>query len=109
MRRGLSSKMGGVEILQVYVLGLDGKSGYYNISYGTKSSVDVPHTGIGTSYLIDHVHPSGSSLPSKEDKDLLLKFQAIQAVNGKPVQSSSTIVPEGQNNSKFNEQTKTSN
>ncbi len=97
--RFLSNELGGMEVAQVYIK--DGKNVYYSIIYGTPGRVVIPKYN-GTPYLINHVHPSGNSIPSKSDIELLTKFQKIQQNNKMPVQKSSQIIPFEQPNKKFN-------
>lgn len=103
--RELSKELGGVEVAQIYVKEKVG--GYYSTIYGTKAKISIPSFEGGTPYLINHVHPGGTTVPSAADKQLLEALQQIQKANGLPVQSSSQIVPIGNSNTKFNTTTKT--
>jgi RHS repeat-associated protein len=96
--RVLSAKLGGVEVAQIYVKQSNG--GFYSILYGSPKRITIPQYE-GTPYLISHVHPSGNPSPSTADKELLTSIRSIQAANGQPQQTSSTIIPQGAANAKF--------
>ncbi|ASZ10850.1 RHS repeat protein [Chitinophaga pendula] len=98
--RVLSNELGGVEVAQIFVKQKSG--GYYSTIYGTKDRISIPSFSDGTPYLINHVHPGGTSVPSNADKLILNNLQEIQRSKGMPIQSSSQIIPIGNSNSKFN-------
>ena len=106
--RKLSSDLGGVEVAQVFIK--TEKGGYYNVFYGTKSKISIPAYGATeTPYLINHVHPAGTNIPSLSDNTLLQNLQKIQADHKQPVQSSSQIIPAEKPNASFDANTPTSN
>jgi hypothetical protein len=94
----LSAKLGGVEVAQIFVKQRNG--GFYSILYGSPRKIIIPQYE-GTPYLLSHVHPSGNPSPSDADKELLESIRSIQAANGQPQQTSSTIIPQGAANTKF--------
>jgi RHS repeat-associated protein len=106
--RVLSSKLGGLEVMQFFIK-QNGNNGFYSVSYGSSGKIEVSEFYSGTPYLLDHVHPSGNTMPSDADVNLLKFMQQLQMQKHQPVQSSSTIVPERRANTDFNKDSKTLN
>ncbi len=86
----------GIEFAQVYERGSgkNGRGGRYMIYSGTVNSVTIPVNG--STILINHTHPNGTSFPSKKDK----KLMALIRQAGSP-QITSSIIPLGKKSVKF--------
>ncbi len=99
--RALSDQFG-VEFAQIYTAGSgkNGGGGFYNLYSGTRNSVDIPNE-LGT-FLVNHTHPGGNSLPSLWDVNYLKKMQ----LKGSP-QKSSELLPRYQPSVRFNINTET--
>jgi RHS repeat-associated protein len=94
------SNLYNIEFAQVYTAGTgsNGAGGFYTLYSGTLNRITLP-VGPNT-FLINHTHPSGTTIPSILDINYLLKAQSL----GSP-QNSSVILPAGKPPVKFNKNT----
>jgi hypothetical protein len=97
--RYLSQLKGDIEVAQIYET-FDGKTGKVFLLFGTKSAIKISGFD-GAVYLLNHFHPSGNPAPSLADIDLLITIQLKQKQLKLPVQTKSTIVPNGVKSSTF--------